>query len=73
MNNDKLIDSLERFKVNSVNTIITLTFQGYLVNTKKLTKLNYNTILTNIVRHLSPVCDESVELIDSFYNNLIIL
>lgn len=73
MNNDKIINDLEKFKVDSTNTIITLIFQGYLVNNKKLTKLNYNTILTNVVKHLVPVCNESVEFINSFYNNIIIL
>ena len=73
MTNDKIIDNLGKFEVNSVNTIITLTFQGYLVNTKKLTKLNYTNILTSAAKHLAPVCDESVELINNFYNNLVVL
>lgn len=73
MTNDKLINNLERLKVDNTNVIVLLTFQGYLVNTKKLIKLNYNVILTNISKHLVPVCDESIELANSFYNNIIVL
>lgn len=69
---DRLIykDNLERKQLTLVESIVSLTAQGYIVNNKKKYKFDYMTIMLHALENMSVFDDKRQENLIVLYNKL---
>ena len=69
MNNETIINNLDKEKIVIGNTIMNLTYQGYVVNKAKYDKLFINNILTILFNNIKKLTLSQQEKIKLMYNN----
>lgn len=69
---DRLIyrDNLEQKQLTLIQSIVSLTAQGYVVNNKKKYKFDYMTIMLHALENMSVFDDERQEKLITLYNKL---
>lgn len=69
---DRLIyrDNLEQKQLTLIQSIVSLTAQGYVVNNKKKYKFDYMTIMLHALENMSVFDDERQEKLIMLYNKL---
>jgi hypothetical protein len=72
MNNESIIDNLDRDKVAIANTIVNLTYQGYVVNKHKYNRLALNNLLTKLYHRYNHLTDEQRDNLNIMYNKYLI-
>lgn len=73
MNNESTIQNLDRDKIAIGNTIVSLTYQGYVVNKAKYNKLSFNNLLTIMFKNIMLFDEQQREKLMLMYNNYITL
>lgn len=73
MNNESTIQNLDRDKIAIGNTIVSLTYQGYVVNKSKYNKLSFNNLLTIMFKNIMLFDEQQREKLMLMYNNYITL
>lgn len=69
MNNETIINNLDRDKLTIANTIVNLTYQGYLVNKRKYNKLFINTLITQLIERVNILTKSQIDNLISIINN----
>lgn len=73
MNNEITIQDLDRDKIAIGNTIVSLTYQGYVVNKAKYNKLSFNNLLTTMFKNIMLFNEQQKEKLMLMYNKYITL
>lgn len=73
MNNEITIQNLDRDKIAIGNTIVSLTYQGYVVNKAKYNKLSFNNLLTTMFKNIMLFNEQQREKLMLMYNKYITL
>lgn len=73
MNNESTIQNLDRDKIAIGNTIVSLTYQGYVVNKAKYNKLSFNNLLTIMFKNIMLFNEQQREKLMLMYNKYITL
>lgn len=73
MNNESIIQNLDRDKIAIGNTIVSLTYQGYVVNKAKYNKLSFNNLLTMMFKNIMLFNEQQREKLMLMYNKYITL
>lgn len=73
MNNESTIQNLDRDKIAIGNTIVSLTYQGYVVNKAKYNKLSFNNLLTIMFKNIMLFNEQQKEKLMLMYNKYITL
>lgn len=73
MNNEITIQDLDRDKIAIGNTIVSLTYQGYVVNKAKYNKLSFNNLLTIMFKNIMLFNEQQREKLILMYNKYITL
>lgn len=73
MNNEITIQDLDRDKIAIGNTIVSLTYQGYVVNKAKYNKLSFNNLLTTMFKNIMLFNEQQREKLMLMYNKYITL
>ncbi len=73
MNNESTINNLDRDKIAIGNTIVSLTYQGYVVNKAKYNKLSFNNLLTIMFKNIMLFNEQQREKLMLMYNKYITL
>lgn len=73
MNNEITIQDLDRDKIAIANTIVSLTYQGYVVNKAKYNKLSFNNLLTTMFKNIMLFNEQQREKLMLMYNKYITL
>ena len=73
MNNEITIQDLDRDKIAIANTIVSLTYQGYVVNKAKYNKLSFNNLLTTMFKNIMLFDEQQREKLMLMYNKYITL
>lgn len=73
MNNEITIQDLDRDKIAIANTIVSLTYQGYVVNKAKYNRLNFNNLLTTMFKNIMLFNEQQREKLMLMYNKYITL
>ena len=73
MNNEITIQDLDRDKIAIANTIVSLTYQGYVVNKAKYNKLSFNNLLTTMFKNIVLFNEQQKEKLMLMYNKYITL
>ena len=68
MNNEITIQDLDRNKIAIGNTIVSLTYQGYVVNKAKYNKLSFNNLLTTMFKNIMLFNEQQREKLMLMYN-----
>lgn len=68
MNNEITIQDLDRDKIAIANTIVSLTYQGYVVNKAKYNKLSFNNLLTTMFKNIMLFNEQQREKLMLMYN-----
>ena len=68
MNNEITIQDLDRDKIAIANTIVSLTYQGYVVNKAKYNKLSFNNLLTTMFKNIVLFNEQQREKLMLMYN-----
>lgn len=68
MNNEITIQDLDRDKIAIGNTIVSLTYQGYVVNKAKYNKLSFNNLLTTMFKNIMLFNEQQREKLMLMYN-----
>lgn len=68
MNNEITIQNLDRDKIAIANTIVSLTYQGYVVNKAKYNKLSFNNLLTTMFKNIMLFNEQQREKLMLMYN-----
>lgn len=68
MNNKITIQNLDRDKIAIANTIVSLTYQGYVVNKAKYNKLSFNNLLTTMFKNIMLFNEQQREKLMLMYN-----
>lgn len=69
MNNESIINNLDRDKIAIANTIVNLTYQGYLVNKCKYNKLFINTLITQLIERVNILTESQINNLTSIITN----
>lgn len=69
MNNESIINNLDRDKIAIANTIVSLTYQGYLVNKYKYNKLFINTLITQLIERVNILTESQINNLTSIITN----
>lgn len=69
MNNESIINNLDRDKIAIANTIVNLTYQGYLVNRYKYNKLFINTLITQLIERVNILTQNQINNLTSIITN----
>ena len=73
MNNEITIQDLDRDKIAIANTIVSLTYQGYVVNKAKYNKLSFNNLLATMFKNIMLFNEQQREKLMLMYNKYITL
>ena len=73
MNNEITIQDLDRVRIAIGNTIVSLTYQGYVVNKAKYNKLSFNNLLTTMFKNIMLFNEQQREKLMLMYNKYITL
>lgn len=73
MNNESIIQNLDGDKIAIGNTIVSLTYQGYVVNKSKYNKLSFNNLLTIMFKNIMLFNEQQREKLMLMYNKYITL
>ena len=68
MNNEITIQDLDRDKIAIANTIVSLTYQGYVVNKTKYNRLNFNILLTTLFNNIQLLNEQQIKKVNLMYN-----
>ena len=68
MNNEITIQNLDRDKIAIGNTIVSLTYQGYVVNKAKYNKLSFNNLLTTLFNNIQLLNEQQIKKVNLMYN-----
>lgn len=68
MNNEITIQDLDRDKIAIANTIVSLTYQGYVVNKAKYNRLNFNILLTTLFNNIQLLNEQQIKKVNLMYN-----
>ena len=68
MNNETILHDLDRDKIAIANTIISLTYQGYVVNKAKYKRLNFNILLTTLFNNTQVLNEHQIKRVNLMYN-----
>lgn len=68
MNNEITIQDLDRDKIAIGNTIVSLTYQGYVVNKAKYNRLNFNILLTTLFNNIQLLNEQQIKKVNLMYN-----
>lgn len=68
MNNEIIIQNLDRDKIAIANTIVSLTYQGYVVNKAKYNRLNFNILLTTLFNNIQLLNEQQIKKVNLMYN-----
>lgn len=69
MNNESIINNLDRNKITIANTIVNLTYQGYLVNKCKYNKLFINVLVTQLIEKVNILTKNQIDNLTSIITN----
>lgn len=69
MNNESIINNLDRDKITIANTIVNLTYQGYLVNKSKYKKLFINVLVTQLIEKVNILTKNQIDNLTSIITN----
>lgn len=67
---NKTINNLEQKVTSIANTIVSLTAQGYVINSKKRIKLDWSSVLLHAFENINILNKEQQKNIENLYNKL---